>query len=126
MIERVRAGDFMLALGIHAILAAPHTAVGDSRVVNPVLPGADPHAVAVSNTVWIYPTWSDGRRDQRFFAFSSTNFTSWERHGPVLDFADINWITDDGQERHFAWAPSVLEKDGQWYFYYSVGPQNPT
>lgn len=92
---------------------------------NPVLPGADPHAIAVGNTVWLYPTWSDSRRP-RFFAFSSTNLTQWQRHGPVLDFEDVAWIKDDGQEQHHAWAPSVLEKDGRWFFYFSVGPQNPT
>jgi len=89
------------------------------------MPGADPHAVVVGDTVWIYPTWSDRWLD-RFFAFSSTNLTDWRRHGPVLDFQDVTWIGDDGRNRHFAWAPSVLEKDGRWFFYYSVGPQNPT
>lgn len=93
---------------------------------NPVLPGADPHAVVAGDTIWIYPTWSDDRRGQRFFAFSSTNRTAWQRHGPILDLADVDWIKEDGAERHFAWAPGVLEKDGKWFFYYSVGPQNPT
>ncbi len=92
---------------------------------NPIMPGADPHGLVVGATVWIYPTWSDGKMD-RFFAFSSTNYTAWQRYGPVLDFKDVSWIKDDGQERHMAWAPSVLAKDGKYYFYYSVGPQNPT
>jgi len=93
---------------------------------NPILPGADPHAVVLGNTVWMYPTWSDQRRAERFFAFSSTNLTDWQRHGPVLDFRDVAWIKDDGQERHGAWAPCVLPHNGRFYFYYSVGPQNPT
>jgi beta-xylosidase len=97
-----------------------------SASANPVLDGADPHAVVVGDTVWVYPTWSDDRRGHRFFAFSSTNLTDWERHGPILDFKDVSWINDDGSDRHFAWAPGVLEKDGKWYFYYSVGPQTPT
>ncbi len=95
------------------------------HAANPVMPGADPHAVAVGDTVWIYPTWSD-RRLEGFFAFSSTNLTAWQRHGPVLDLEDVAWIRDDGQERHHAWAPAALEKNGTWFFYYSVGPQNPT
>jgi hypothetical protein len=95
---------------------------------NPLLPGADPHAMVVGDTVWIYPTWSDEPRGQRFFAFSATAaaLTHWQRHGPVLDFADVAWIQDDGQKRHHAWAPSVLEQNGKYYFYYSVGPQHPT
>jgi beta-xylosidase len=95
------------------------------QAANPIMPGADPHAFVCGNTVWIYPTWSGGQGG-RFFAFSSTNLADWQRHGPVLDFADVNWIKDDGQEVHHAWAPSLLARDGKYYFYYSVGPQNPT
>ena len=96
------------------------------RAANPVMPGADPHALVLGDTVWVYPTWSDERRGERFFAFSSTNLVDWQRHGPVLDFANVGWIKDDGQERHGAWAPGVLVRGGRYYFYYSVGPQNPT
>jgi len=96
-----------------------------SRGANPILPGADPHAMVVGRTVWMYPTWTGGP-GQRFFAFSSTNLVHWERHGPVLDFKDVNWIGDDGADRHYAWAPGVLESNGKWYFYFAVGPQHPT
>ncbi len=92
---------------------------------NPILPGADPHALVFGDTVWIYPTWSDNRQ-ARFFAFSSTDLLHWQRHGPILEFKDVGWIEDDGQKVHHAWAPSVLEKNGKWFCYYSVGPQNPT
>ncbi len=92
---------------------------------NPILPGADPHAIVSGETVWIYPTWSDNRQP-RFFAFSSTDLVSWQRHGPVLEFKDVAWIEDDGQKVHNAWAPAAVEKNGTWFFYYSVGPQNPT
>jgi beta-xylosidase len=95
------------------------------HAANPIMPGADPHAIVEGNTVWIYPTWSGGP-GQRFFAFSSTNLVNWERHGPVLDFKDVSWIRDDGVDRHYAWAPGVLTCNGKWYFYYSVGPQHPT
>jgi len=91
---------------------------------NPVMPGADPHALAWGGAVWIYPTW--GRGGQQFYAFSSTNLQRWERHGPVLDFKDVRWIKDDGRDAHQAWAPGVLEKSGRFYFYYSVGPQGET
>ncbi len=116
--RRLRVCGFSLALAGFSTLP--------SLAANPILPGADPHALVVENTVWIYPTWSGDRLGQRFFAFSSTNLTDWQRHGPVLDFKDVKWIQDDGQERHHAWAPSVLAHGGRWFFYYSVGPQNPT
>ncbi len=92
---------------------------------NPIMPGADPHALVLGDTVWIYPTESSGG-GQQFFAYSSTNLRDWQRHGPVLDFADVAWIKDDGQEVHRAWAPALLARKGKYYFYYSVGPQNPT
>lgn len=94
-------------------------------VSNPVMPGADPHAIVVGDTVWVYPTWSTSRR-QRFYAFSSKDLNKWERHGPVLDLEEVSWIKEDGQERHFAWAPSMFARAGRYYFYYSVGPQTPT
>jgi GH43 family beta-xylosidase len=93
---------------------------------NPIMPGADPHAVVLNGTVWVYPTWSDHWRSARFFAFSSTNLVDWQRHGPVLDFKDVPWIQADGAETHYAWAPALLTADSRYYFYYSVGPQNPT
>jgi beta-xylosidase len=94
---------------------------------NPIMPGADPHAIVVGKTVWLYPTWDvRGGGEGHFYAFSSTDLQNWERHGPVLGFEDVAWIKEDGQPNHWAWAPGVIERNGKFYFYYSVGPQNPT
>lgn len=93
--------------------------------VNPILPGADPHVLIHQGTFWLYPTRGDGRPD-RFFAFSSTNLHHWERHGPVLSLEEVPWVREDGAPQHYAWAPSTLFHRHRWYFYYSVGPQNPT
>jgi beta-xylosidase len=93
---------------------------------NPILPnGADPHAVVVGDTVWIYPTFGLNR-EQAFYAFTSKNLLKWERRGPILRFADVKWINADGNRRHFAWAPCMIAHDGKYYFYYSVGDQNVT
>jgi beta-xylosidase len=89
---------------------------------NPIMPGADPQAVVMGTNVWLYPT----RGGDRFFAFESADLKHWRRYGPVLEFKDVSWIKDDGQQRHFAWAPGVIEKSNRFYFYYAVGPQNPT
>lgn len=97
-----------------------------AQAANPLFPGADPHAVVIGDEVWIYPTWSDEQGGQRFFAFSSKDLVDWRRHGPILDFASIPWIPEDGQPWHGAWAPCVAERGGTWFLYYSVGPQNPT
>ena len=92
---------------------------------NPILPGADPDAVIVGDAVWIYPTFSPGSAPA-FFAFSSRDLVAWQRHGPILRFADVAWIDADGQKNHGAWAPSVAIRDGKFYLYYAVGDQNVT
>ena len=112
-------GVFVLAVVYAVSLSSNGAGFG-----NPIMRGADPHALVQNGVVWVYPTW--GRGGQQFYAFSSTNLQSWERHGPVLDFKDIRWIKDDGQNYHQAWAPGVATKNGRYYFYYSVGPQSET
>jgi beta-xylosidase len=91
---------------------------------NPVLRGADPHAAVFDKQVWIYPT--GGGRQGEFFAWSSKDLTRWEKHGPVLRLDDAAWVKDDGVANHGAWAPCAIQANGRIFFYYSVGPQNPT
>ena len=87
---------------------------------NPLMPGADPHALTHGKTVWIYPTGGGGEGAERraFYAFSSEDLIHWRRHGPVLRLRDVQWITGK-----LAWAPGVIERGGKWYFYYSLGPK---
>ena len=93
--------------------------------LNPVFPGADPHGMVVGDTVWVYPTHYRGPV-HAFYAYASSDLQQWTKQGPVLEFKDISWIEEDGAPRHGAWAPCVAEKAGKYYFYFSVGPQNPT
>jgi beta-xylosidase len=121
----------VLALGFIPSHAQPasaklgHASMPSLTWANPVMAGADPHAIIISNTFWVYPTWTL-RGEQQFYAFSSTNLVDWQRHGPVLDFKNIPWIKEDGAPLHYAWAPAIFSTNGNFYFYYSVGPQNPT
>jgi beta-xylosidase len=116
---------FFLSVSLANDSVAPEAASAKLTLPNhPVLRGADPHAIAVGNTVWVYPTWSE-RGHKEFFAFSSTNLVDWQRHGPVLDFQNVSWINADGAPVHYPWAPSVLVNQ-KYYFYFSVGPQHPT
>lgn len=95
------------------------------KIKNPVFVAADPHAVVFGDRVWIYPTFSRPH-ERTFHAFESTDLQHWTRHGPVLDFKNVKWIDDDGAEHHWPWAPCCVERNGKYYFYYSVGPQVPT
>ncbi|MGE9268972.1 MAG: family 43 glycosylhydrolase [Verrucomicrobiales bacterium] len=91
---------------------------------NPLFVGADPHALFAGGKLWIYPTGGGGPKEM--FAYASADFKTWEKHGPVFSLEGLDWVTEDGAPRHLAWAPGVVERDGTFYLYYSVGPQNPT
>jgi beta-xylosidase len=91
---------------------------------NPILRGADPHVAVFDRQVWIYPT--GGGKGAEFFVWSSKNLKDWKKQGPILRLDDVPWVDDDGARYHGAWAPCAIEAGGKYYFYYSVGPQNPT
>ncbi|MBK1883826.1 family 43 glycosylhydrolase [Luteolibacter pohnpeiensis] len=100
-----------------------------ASLANPVFLGADPHVTVFDGKYWGYPTHTTDAKAQfhafDFMAYSSKDLVHWEEHGPILKIEDISWIKDDGAPDHWLWAPGITEKDGKYYFYYSVGPQNP-
>ncbi len=97
---------------------------------NPVLPGqyADPDIDYFDGKYWIYPTTDgfSGWGGTVFHAWSSKDMVEWEDEGVILDVANKSpgnnekgvaiaaspW--SDGN----AWAPSIEEKNGKYYFYY--------
>lgn len=95
---------------------------------NPVFQGADPHALLIGDELWVFPTGGPGGTwaADRFGAFSSRDLKTWRSRGVLLQRDNIRWIDDDGARDHFLWAPGVARRNGKWYLYYSVGPQNPT
>lgn len=95
--------------------AAPGAKPGMSG--NPILPGwyADPEAAVFGNRYWIFPTSSREYAEQTSFdAFSSPDLVHWTRHPGVLKAEAISWA------REAMWAPSVVEKDGRYYFFFSA------
>lgn len=112
------------SLSLAAVLALPALAHA-----NPVFPGADPHVTVFGDLYWAYPTHSTNPDAQfhsfDFVAYSSPDLVNWTATEPILKIEDIPWIKDDGAPERFLWAPGIVEKDGKYYFYYSVGPQNP-
>ncbi|MBL8067402.1 MAG: glycoside hydrolase family 43 protein [Armatimonadetes bacterium] len=86
---------------------------------NPIFPGwyADPEIHWFDEQFVVYPTFSARYEDQTFFdCFTSPDLTNWQRHGRILDFKDIPWSTNRA-----AWAPSVAERDGRYFMYFSAG-----
>lgn len=95
----------------------------EARVVNsPVLPGlyADPNIAVFGDTYYIYAT-SDGFPGwggKEFYVWKSKNLVDWERAAKpflTLDGANGNvpWATGN------AWAPTIIERAGKYYFYFS-------
>ena len=95
---------------------------------NPQFQGADPHAMMIDGELWVFPTGGPGGSwaADRFGAFSSSNLKTWRPRGELIRRDQIPWIGADGAQEHSLWAPGVATRDGKWYLYYSVGPQNPT
>lgn len=94
---------------------------------SPVLPGlyADPNIVRFGDTYYIYATTDGvaGWGGKDFYVWKSTNLADWERSAEpflTLDGAngDVPWATGN------AWAPTIIERDGKYYFYFSG--HNPT
>ncbi|NLY43198.1 MAG: family 43 glycosylhydrolase, partial [Clostridiaceae bacterium] len=85
---------------------------------NPILPGlyADPDIDVFGDTFYIYPTTDgfDGWSGTQFHVFSSKDLINWKDEGVILDVAtdDVPWAVGS------AWAPSIEEKNGKYYFYF--------
>jgi beta-xylosidase len=94
---------------------------------SPALPGlyADPNVAQFGDTFYIYAT-SDGYAGwggKEFYVWKSTDLAHWERSAePILTLdganGDVPWATGN------AWAPTIIERDGKYYFYFSG--HNPT
>jgi beta-xylosidase len=86
---------------------------------NPLFEGwyADPEIHLFGDRFYIYPTFSAEYELQTFFeVWSSPDLIEWQNEGKILDFADVPWSTNRA-----AWAPSITEKDGTYYLYFSAG-----
>ncbi|MFH5804598.1 glycoside hydrolase family 43 protein [Alienimonas sp. DA493] len=84
---------------------------------NPLFDGwyADPEGVVFGDRYWIYPTYSAPYDEQTFFdAFSSKDLVRWEKHERVLEKKNVSWA------RRAMWAPSVVEKNGRYYFFFGA------
>jgi beta-xylosidase len=84
---------------------------------NPLFKGwyADPEGVVFGDTYWIFPTYSAPYDEQLFFdAFSSPDLVTWTKHERVLQAKDVKWA------KRAMWAPSVIEKDGKYFFFFGA------
>lgn len=92
--------------------AQPKTTSG-----NPLFPGwyADPEVAVFGEQYWIYPTYSAKYEQQVFMdAFSSTDLVNWVKHPGIIDTTAVKWA------KKAMWAPSVTEKDGKYFLFFSA------
>jgi beta-xylosidase len=94
---------------------------------SPVLPGlyADPNIAEFDGTYYIYATTDGvaGWGGKDFYVWKSTDLAHWTRSAqPILTLDGANgnvpWASGN------AWAPTIIERDGKYYFYFSG--HNPT
>lgn len=94
---------------------------------SPVLPGlyADPNIAIFDQTYYIYATTDGfpGWGGNQFYVWSSPDLLTWTRSKtPILTLNGTNgnvpWAVGN------AWAPTIIERDSKYYFYFSG--QNPT
>ena len=104
-----------LALAVLVLLLASSVPIhAQTYSGNPILPGykADPDILLANGKYYIYPTSSGGNA---FRAYSSTDLTNWVDEGVIFDLdTDCSWASDR------PWAPTVVYRNNQYYFYYSA------
>lgn len=105
------------ALFLFTIVLSAQSNVNTKFSGNPIVHGryADPEGIIFGKEYWIYPTYSDVYEKQVFLdAFSSKDLITWEKHSSVIDTSIVKWA-------HKAiWAPSVIEKENKYYFFFSA------
>ncbi|HEX8339369.1 MAG TPA: glycoside hydrolase family 43 protein [Tepidisphaeraceae bacterium] len=94
------------------------------RADNPIITDAftaDPAALVVGDTVYLYCGQDEGRPDQtggyvlhRWLCYSSTDLVNWRPHGSPLAAKDFTWAKGS------AWASHVVERNGKFYWYSTV------
>ncbi|MDP3893095.1 family 43 glycosylhydrolase, partial [Nocardioides sp.] len=89
---------------------------------SPVLPGlyADPNIAEFDGTFYLYATTDGfaGWGGKAFYGWTSTNLGDWERsEEPFLTLegenGNVPWASGN------AWAPTIIERAGKYYFYFS-------
>lgn len=112
--RNVRGAGSLLAAALALVpMVTPSAAIAG----NPVFEGwyADPDAHVFEGRYWIFPTTSALYEKQMHFdAFSSTDLVAWTKHPRVLEGGAVGW------SRQAMWAPSVVEKDGKYYFFFGA------
>ncbi|MSA12518.1 family 43 glycosylhydrolase [Lactonifactor sp. BIOML-A3] len=105
---------------------------------NTVLPGeyADPDIDVLDGKFYIYPTTDgfSGWSGTQFHAFSSEDMINWVDEGVIVDVASNDTVAGTNENGvdiagvpwavGSAWAPTIEEKNGSYYFYFCAKESN--
>lgn len=86
---------------------------------NPIIKenAGDPYILKVGNDYYMSATGGTEGKFTGFVCWHSTDLQNWSEPVKILDFADIPWAHSG------AWAPSMVEKDGYFYFAFVADQQ---
>lgn len=87
-------------------------------IQNPISEGwyADPEARIYNNQFCIYVTKSLPFEEQHNqVCFTSRDLNSWQLHDDIIEMKDFPWAKDA------IWAPTVIEKNGKYYYIFASG-----
>ena len=98
---------------------------GLPKLINPLQFGhklrtADPSAhVWNDGKIYVYTSHDQECQEdfwmKDWYAFSSSDLTNWENHGPILSVDELTWADN------YAWAPDAAYKNGKYYFVFPAG-----
>lgn len=116
----LKAGKTTTARSVASETEAETTSAISKRSV--IIPGlyADPNIAIFGRTAYIYATTdgTPGWGGNTFYVWKSTDMVSWTRSAqPFLTLngtaGNVPWATGN------AWAPTIIERGGKYYFYFS-------
>lgn len=86
---------------------------------NPVIKesAGDPYILKDGDNYYMTATGGGGRSFNGFVCWHSTDLQHWSEPVKILDFANVSWAESK------AWAPSMVEKDGYYYFAFCADQQ---
>jgi hypothetical protein len=105
-----------------ALIVAGSISYADNPIVQTVYT-ADPAPLVHNNTFYVYAGHDEDSAGSWFYmrdwrCFSSTDMANWTDLGTPLSINTFSWAASD------AWAAHCIFRDGRFYFYATVKPQN--
>ena len=92
---------------------------GDDIMRNPIIPqdAGDPYILKDGDDYYMTASGGGAIGQKGFVCWHSKNLQDWSEPITILDFKDVCWAEEK------AWAPSMVEKDGFYYFAFCADQQ---